>query len=214
MQPPYFYLGQSYQTRLLRRVPKSQHDWSHKIPQPKPCYSQRPHEWPRMGIRSTRQNEIHANVIPPVPDNPCNSDSISIDHSSVSPVPQRPSNANIIKTEDVSSKANIFCFAAFADKRTGILYNDLTGTFPFMSLEGNECFFVVYHYKTNAILALPIKGFSNDIIFAAYQQQYNMLKAKGNKIKLNMMDNQATKVTKKFLDIKQCNLLLVESHNH
>jgi hypothetical protein len=48
-----------------------------------------------------------------------------------------------------------------------------------MSLEGNVCFLVIYHYKTNAILALPIKGFSNEIIFAAYQQQYNMLEAKG-----------------------------------
>jgi hypothetical protein len=111
------------------------------------------------------------------------------------------------------SDANIFClFAAFADKRTRILYNDLTGTFPFISLEGNVCFLIVYHYKTNAILALPIAGFSDDIMFAAYQQQYNLLKLKGYKIRLNIMDNQATKVIKKFLDEQQCNLLLVEPH--
>jgi hypothetical protein len=53
--------------------------------------------------------------------------------------------------------ANVFCFAAFADKHTGVLYSNVTGTFPFMSLEGNVCFLVVYHYETNAILALPIK---------------------------------------------------------
>jgi hypothetical protein len=28
------------------------------------------------------------------------------------------------------------------------------------------------------------------------------------------MDNQATKVIKKFLDEQQCDLLLVEPHNH
>jgi hypothetical protein len=134
-----------------------------------------------MGICSTRQNDIHANVIPLVPDDPRDLDSISINHSSVSPVPPHPSNVNIIKTDDVSSEANIFCFASFTNKQTGILYNDLTGAFPFMSLEGNLCFLVVYHYKTNAILALPIKGLSNKNIFAAYQQQYNMLKAKGYK---------------------------------
>jgi hypothetical protein len=83
-----------------------------------------------------------------------------------------------------------------------------------MSLEGNVCFFVVYHYKSNTILALPIKGFSNEIIFGAYQQQFNMLEAKGYKIKLNMMDNQAMKVIKKILNEKQCNLLLVEPHDH
>ncbi len=43
--------------------------------------------------------------------------------------------------------ANIFIFAAFADKQTGLLYTDLTGTFLFMSLEGNVCFLIVYHYK-------------------------------------------------------------------
>jgi hypothetical protein len=90
----------------------------------------------------------------------------------------------------------------------------LLGFFPLMSLEGNICFFVVYHYKTNTILALPIKGFSDKIIFATDQQQYNMLEAKGYKIRLNVMDNQATKFIRKFLDGKQCNLLLVKRHNH
>jgi hypothetical protein len=83
-----------------------------------------------------------------------------------------------------------------------------------MSLKENVCFLMVYHYKTNTILAFPIKGFSNNIIFAACQQQYNMLESKGYNIKLNVMDNQATKVIKKFLDKKQCNLLLVELHSH
>ncbi len=109
---------------------------------------------------------------------------------------------------------NVSCVAAFADKQTGILYNDLTGTFPFISLDGNVCFLIIYHYKTNTILALPNAGFSDDIIFAAYQQQYNLLKSKGYNIRLNVMDNQATKVIKKFLDEQQCDLLLVELHSH
>jgi hypothetical protein len=50
--------------------------------------------------------------------------------------------------------------------------------------------------------------------FAAYQKQYNLLKSKGYKIRLNVMDNQATKVIKKFLDDQQCNLFLVKPHNH
>jgi hypothetical protein len=70
----------------------------------------------------------------------------------------------MIKTDNVLSKANIFCFAAFANKQTGVLYNYLTRAFPYMSLKGNVSFLVVYHYKTNAILALPIKGFSDKTI--------------------------------------------------
>ncbi len=41
---------------------------------------------------------------------------------------------------DDESIANMFCFGAFADKITGVVYNDLTGNFPFMSLDGSVCF--------------------------------------------------------------------------
>jgi hypothetical protein len=45
---------------------------------------------------------------------------------------------NVIANDD-DSDANVFVFAAFADKQTRTLYSDLTGAFPFMSLEGNVC---------------------------------------------------------------------------
>jgi hypothetical protein len=108
----------------------------------------------------------------------------------------------------------LFCFAAFADKRTGTIYNDLTGLFPNMSLEGNVCFLVVYYYKTNAILPLPISGFSNKRIFAAYKQQYDLLESKGFRIRLNVMDNKARQIIKKNLTPRQCKQMLVEPHNH
>jgi hypothetical protein len=110
--------------------------------------------------------------------------------------------------------ANVFCFVAFADKHTGVLYSDLTGTFPFMSLEGNVCFLVVYHYKTNAILALPIKNFTDECILAPYKQQFKLLQSKGHKIKLNVMDNQASRAIKKCLILQRCKNLLVEPNNH
>jgi hypothetical protein len=124
---------------------------------------------------------------------------------------------NVIEDEDIANmmlNANLYCFAAFADKHTGTIYNDLTGTFPFMSLEGNVCFLVVYHYETNAILALPISGFSDDIIFRAYKEIYEMIESKGFVIRFNVMDNQASKVIKQFLTPKQCELMLVEPNNH
>jgi hypothetical protein len=62
------------------------------------------------------------------------------------------------------------------------MYSDLTSTFPFMSLKGNVCFLVVYHYKSNAILALPIANYTANTILAAYQQQFKLLESKGLKI--------------------------------
>jgi hypothetical protein len=72
----------------------------------------------------------------------------------------------------------------------------------------------VYHYKTNAILALPISGFTNDIIMAAYKTQHELLESRGFTIKLNIMDNQASTIIKKFLTTKKCKQMLVEPHNH
>jgi hypothetical protein len=110
--------------------------------------------------------------------------------------------------------ANVFCLAAFADKRTGVLYSNLTRMFPFMSLEGIVCFLVVYHYKTNAILALPIKNFTDKCILAAYKQQFKLLESKGHKIKLKVMANQASRVIKEYLTLQSCENLLVKPNNH
>ncbi len=78
--------------------------------------------------------------LPPFPiDNKSNMDDLLEPWVTVSPPEHSP---NVIDKND-SSIGNIFCFGAFADKQTGILYNDLTRSFPYMSLEGIVCFLVV-----------------------------------------------------------------------
>ncbi len=128
-------------------------------------------------------------------------------------IPIHVPHVNVIKSDD-NSNGNVFVFAAFADKQNGTLYSDLTGTFPFMSLEGNVCFLVVYHYETNAIMAVPIANFTDDAILKAFRQQFKLLKSKGHKIRLNVMDNQACTVVKKYLTTKECKNMLVEPNNH
>jgi hypothetical protein len=116
--------------------------------------------------------------------------------------------------EDDASITNVFCFGAFADKQSGVVYNDLTWNFPFMLLDGSVCFLVMYHYEANAIFAIPIAGLDGITIFEAYKKKFDELTAKGIKVKLNVMDNQATKHIKKFITEEQCKLQLVEPHNH
>ncbi len=115
---------------------------------------------------------------------------------------------------DDKSIANVFLFGTFADKVNGLVYNDLRGKFPFMLIDGSVCFFVLYHYKTNAILVKPIANVDNRNIFAAYKEMFESLEAKGYKPKMNVINNQATKYIKKFLTKKECDLQLVEPHNH
>jgi hypothetical protein len=80
---------------------------------------------------------------------------------------------NIINNVKDHSIANVFCFGAFADKITGIVYNDCIGEFLFMSLDGNVCFFVMY--KTKAILATPISGLNSASILEAHKQNFKYL---------------------------------------
>ncbi len=80
---------------------------------------------------------------------------------------------------------------------SGAVYNDLTGNFPFMSIDGSVCFFVMYHYKTNAILVKAIKNLDDHSIYEAYKELFEQLEEKGYTPKMNGMDNQATKYIKK-----------------
>jgi hypothetical protein len=81
---------------------------------------------------------------------------------------------NLIDDIEDESTANVFCFGAFTDKVSGVVYNDCTGDFPYMSLDGNVCFFVMYHYKTNAILITPIAGLGSEQIVEAYTKKLNI----------------------------------------
>ncbi len=126
----------------------------------------------------------------------------------------QPRSNPIMMDEDVVTIANIFCFGAFADKTSGIVYHNLTGLFPFISLDGSVCFFVLYHYESNCILATPISGLDDKTIFEEFKKYFDELTAKGFKPKLNIMDNQATKHIKQFLSENKCKLQLVKPHNH
>jgi hypothetical protein len=146
---------------------------------------------PRQGIRSTTP-KIKATPnhdAPPV----------------IQQIPQMSTNGryqNIIPDNSDASITNVFCFGGFANKRTGVMYNDMTGNFPFVSLDGSVCYLIMYHYESNSILATPITRLTDIIVYEAYKQQFEELEKKGFKVRMNVMDNQVTKHIKKFLTEK------------
>ena len=91
---------------------------------------------------------------------------------------------------DDESIARVFCFGAFAEKVTGVVYNNCTGKFPYTALNGNVCFFVMYHYETNAILVTPISGLDSADILATYKNKFEYLVSKGFTPKLNVIKPQ------------------------
>jgi hypothetical protein len=171
---------------------------------------------PRHGIRSTRPKPTRNGTATNIPVQVAQIAPPILPLFGRNPVRRQLDNKgpNIIIDEDDLSTANIFCFGAFADKTSGIMYHDLTGLFPFMSFDGSVCFFVLYHYEPNVILATPIAGLDDVSIYHAYKKYFEELTDKGFKPKLNIMDNQATKHIKKFLTDNDCQLQIVEPHSH
>ncbi len=153
---------------------------------------------PQQGICSTTPKTPRLGVPVTVPDPimPNLEESSNDDDNNDS---RNTSHFNLIDDINDQSIANVFCFGAFADKISGVLYNDCTGKFPYMSLDGNVCLFVIYHYKMNAILATPIPSLDSSSILNAHKKNFEYLIAKGYQPKLNVMDNQATKVIKAYL---------------
>ena len=174
---------------------------------------------PRQGIRSTRPKVKNHEPTPRVPVPII--DAVPIFVQLHIPDPAYPGPAygvcmgpRVVDDDGDESIANIFCFGAFVDKNSGIVYHNLTGSFPFMSFNGSMCFFVLYHYESNAILATPIAGLDDVSIFNAYKTYFRYLTAKGFKPELNVMNNQATKHIKKYLTKNDCKLQVAEPHNH
>ncbi len=164
---------------------------------------------PRHGIKSTHPKTT-ALVSPPLPILPLLVWMPLPDNFVLPAIPD----PNVISEDCNESIAYMFCFAAFANRHSGDVYNNLMGNFPFILFDGSMCFLVMYHYKANAILATPIAGLDDCIIFNTYKANFNKLAQKGFKPKLNVMDNQVTKHIKTFLMEEECKLQLVEPHNH
>ena len=84
----------------------------------------------------------------------------------------------------------------------------------FVSINGSEYYFgdvpLWVQSHSSHSHRTPIDGMTDIIIFNAYKKNFDMLEKKGFKVKLNIMDNQATKHTQKFLTEHECKLQLVD----
>ncbi len=122
---------------------------------------------PRKGICSTTPKQPRIHVPASVPD-PGMPDLIEPHDphadDDLSPTAQQ---YHIFYNDDDQSIANVFCFGAFADKISGVVYNDCTGEFPYMSLDGNVCFLSCTTTKQTPSLRLQSQGW---ILLASWRR--------------------------------------------
>ena len=110
--------------------------------------------------------------------------------------------------------ANVFCYAALADKHANTFYTDCTGNLPARTLEGQQLFFVAYAYDPNYIFAVPIKSTTTADIMSAFTDVYNRLSAHGFKPSFAVADNQASPAIKSFMQARGGQVQFVEPNNH
>jgi hypothetical protein len=152
---------------FLKGCPDLSEELVTKYVNPSPATAKGNMKRPKKGIQSTKMKPLRA--LSPSPQQPALA---TILHSPIAqvnppilplfneappyhgPAYNATIGPNIIADDE--SITNVFCFGTFAEKITGVVYKDLTGNFPFMSLDGSVCVFVLYHYETNSILATSI----------------------------------------------------------
>jgi hypothetical protein len=171
--PPILLLIKTINVGFLKGAPHLSAKTVASYSSPSPATSKGHMKWPRKGLQSTtpRQTQPTQPVLLRPPPAQCI-------HGGLMPglIPDDKDSKDwptlIMDVKD-KSIANIFCFGAFADKNTGVVYNHCSGNFPFMSLDGMSVFFIMYHYKTNAIFATPIPGL--DSLWMHTQKTLNTL---------------------------------------
>jgi hypothetical protein len=96
----------------------------------------------------------------------------------------------------------------------GQIYTDQTGRFPVVSSKGNTYIMILYDYDSNAILAQPIKDRSAPELLRAFQVMEQELVARGLKLKLMKLDNEASKLLKTYLHHHNITFQLVPTYSH
>jgi hypothetical protein len=97
-------------------------------------------------------------------------------------------------------QTTFFCFAALADKNTGMFYTNATGALPVRSINGNQYYYVAYDYDTNYIDARPIEDLTDETIIKTFDEIFKEMERKKHKPKLNITDNQAVGPLKTYLE--------------
>ena len=72
------------------------------------------------------------------------------------------------------------------------IYSDQTGRFPVMSSKGYKYMMILYHYKTNSILAEPLKSRHGKYMIQAYNNIISRLTKHQKLPSIHLMDNEAS----------------------
>ena len=123
-----------------------------------------------------------------------------------------------IKQEDPdileSTERTNVIFATIEPGVTRKTYGDLTGRYPTISASGNQYVLVVYDLDSSVILAEPMKNRTKGEILRCYKAIHKVLAKNGFKPKLQVMDNEASRVLCDYIAKNDIELQLAPPYMH
>ena len=104
------------------------------------------------------------------------------------------SDAEDIPTQEPDNKKTNHITCALVPNETVLskAYSDQTGKFPVQSSRGNQYIFILYHYDTNSIHAVPIQNRQAASITKAWLSTFALLQKHGETIDLHILDNECS----------------------
>ena len=97
---------------------------------------------------------------------------------------------------------------------SGNIYTDQKGRFPVTSSKGNTFILVAYHYDSNKIHAELLKTISGLDLTTSYKKLHMLLKNRGLRPNLHILDNECPNVLKIFMREVNKKIQLVPPHIH
>ncbi len=76
---------------------------------------------------------------------------------------------------DEEANVELFIGATIAEQNEGTIYTDNTGKFPVKSYHGKRIQFVVYEYRSNAIIVKTLRNETDKSMVEAFQEVYEYL---------------------------------------
>ena len=106
------------------------------------------------------------------------------------------------------------CLIINTNNITSKSYSNQIGKFPVKSSKGTKYIFILYHFDTNTIVAIPFQNRHTSSITPIWLECYDILKRHGEDPTLYILDNEHSQDLKDTFLNEQVKFQLVPPHVH
>jgi hypothetical protein len=106
----------------------------------------------------------------------------------------------------ICAMQDVFWFSVLVNAITSTIYTDVTSAFPVCSFKSMQYIFVAYVYNLNAIIVSAMPSCTNAFMVQLLTKVITILKSRGYRPALNVMDNKCSTTVKKHICSKKIDI--------